>query len=530
MIRPNRYSIPAVKVSAEVSPGAWSNFRFDKPFKIGRLKDCDVSIDNSFVSRAHAEVVFEDGHWFIRDLASANGLFFQGDRVPSVAIASLTIVRLGIQGPELKIEVEKPMPEATAPKTLRTKDAALAHYIDHYFAKPDAHQPAGEHTMFIRQAFAHVETKRKKKFGAIVGALVAIILSAGLLAYREHRQLLQQRATAEELFYAIKTQDVDVANLDRALANTNGQAGVEELNKFRARRQEMEQSYDKYLATLNIYSPKMTERQRLILRVARIFGECELDMPSDFEAEINRYIERWKSSGRLKQALATAQQNGYTETISRELLARGLPPQFFYLALQESNFNPYAVGPRTRKGYAKGMWQFIPDTAVRYNLHLGPLVDQPRPDPADDRHNFNKETKAATFYIQDLYGTDAQASGFLVMACYNWGENQILPIIRSMPPNPKERNFWKLLSKHRDKIPQETYDYVFYIASAAVIGENPRLFGFDFDNPLAEPAGKENLAPKKARSSQKLHDGLKKASFQNSVLTRSEISLPLVTQ
>lgn len=39
--------------------------------------------------------------------------------------------------------------------------------------------------------------------------------------------------------------------------------------------------------------------------------------------------------------------------------------------------------------------------------------------------------------------------------------------------------------KHRDKIPQQTYDYVFYIVSAAVIGENPRLFGFKFDNPLA---------------------------------------------
>jgi hypothetical protein len=26
---------------------------------------------------------------------------------------------------------------------------------------------------------------------------------------------------------------------------------------------------------------------------------------------------------------------------------------------------------------------------------------------------------------------------------------------------------------------------VFYIASAAAIGENPRVFGFDFDNPLA---------------------------------------------
>src|SRR5271165_7185024 len=53
------------------------------------------------------------------------------------------------------------------------------------------------------------------------------------------------------------------------------------------------------------------------------------------------------------------------------------------------------------------------------------------------------------------------------------------------PVNPRERNFWQLLSKHRDKIPKETYDYVFYIVSAAVIGENPRLYGFNFDNPLA---------------------------------------------
>ena len=76
-------------------------------------------------------------------------------------------------------------------------------------------------------------------------------------------------------------------------------------------------------------------------------------------------------------------------------------------------------------------------------------------------------------------------SGLLVMACYNWGEDYVLPLVRSMPLNPKDRNFWMLLQKHRDKIPKETYDYVFYIVSAAVIGENPRLFGFNFDNPLA---------------------------------------------
>src|SRR5580704_4194732 len=287
MTQATKGAVPALKVTAEVSPGTWCNFRFDKPFKIGRLKDCDLFIDNSFVSRVHAAVAFEDGHWTVRDLGSANGLFFRGASVPFVSVDGLTVVRLGVEGPEVKLEVEKPLPEPPPQKTLRVKDTAIDHYIDHYFGKPAADQPAGEHTMFIRQAYAQVEKKQKKKFGLIIATLVIFILAAGLLAYREHRQLLQQRATAEELFYAIKAQDIDLANLDRALGNTDSQAGVEELAKFRARREEMEKNYDKYLATLHTYSAKMTEQHRLVLRVARIFGECELEMPPDFEAEIN---------------------------------------------------------------------------------------------------------------------------------------------------------------------------------------------------------------------------------------------------
>jgi membrane-bound lytic murein transglycosylase D len=152
--------------------------------------------------------------------------------------------------------------------------------------------------------------------------------------------------------------------------------------------------------------------------------------------------------------------------------------------MQESNFDQYVSGPMTRMGIAKGMWQFIPQTATKYGLKLGPLMDLPRLDVGDERHDFVKETGAASRYLRDLYTTDAQASGLLVMACYNWGEDYVLPLVRSLPANPKERNFWKLLEKDREKIPKETYDYVFYIFSAAVIGENPRLFGFDFDNPL----------------------------------------------
>ncbi len=56
--------------------------------------------------------------------------------------------------------------------------------------------------------------------------------------------------------------------------------------------------------------------------------------------------------------------------------------------------------------------------------------------------------------------------------------------MRRLPENPRDRNFWQLLERYGKKIPKETNDYVFYIVSAAVIGENPQLFGFDFDNPL----------------------------------------------
>jgi hypothetical protein len=61
----------------------------------------------------------------------------------------------------------------------------------------------------------------------------------------------------------------------------------------------------------------------------------------------------------------------------------------------------------------------------------------------------------------------------------------VIDVLRRMPADPRQRNFWQLLAKHGNEVPEQTYNYVFYIVSAAVIGENPRLFGFKFDNPLA---------------------------------------------
>ena len=236
----------------------------------------------------------------------------------------------------------------------------------------------------------------------------------------------------------------------------------------------------------NIYKKGMSEEERIVLRVARIFGECEVNMPPGFSKEVLNYVAKWRSTKRLQRAVEIAKRNGFIPKIVETMSAHDLPPQFLYLALQESNFNLHACGPKTRFGIAKGMWQFIPSTAVNYGLQTGPLARVRQHDPQDERHHFEKSTLAAAKYLRDIYDTEAQASGLLVIASYNWGERRVNEMIRSMPKSPRERNFWNLLTKYRGKIPKETYNYVFYIISAAVIGENPRLFGFDFDSILGE--------------------------------------------
>lgn len=486
---------PVLRVSVEATPGHRQEFQFQNSFKIGRVEECEVCIKNDFVSRNHAEVIFENGQWWVRDLKSANGIFVAGQRTELAPVKSSAVVRLGVEGPFVGFKVELPVPVPPAPVTAAPppppgEATIVSRYVDHYFGKHTGDQPIGEHTMLVRQAFSVVQKKQKRRYGWVFGALGLLVLAIGSYAFYLHRETSKQKAVAENLFYTIKSLDLDIANVEKLVSDSHNGKGTDAIRRYQSRRTEMEKSYNQFLTGLRVYDPKMTPEDKLILRVARIFGECELAMPPEFMTEVKAYIQKWKSSSRLANDIKIAQTNHYADVITQELLAQDLPPQFFYLALQESNFDPYISGPMTRKGIAKGMWQFIPDTASRYGLKIGPLADLRRPDPGDDRHHWDRETKAAVRYMKDLYSTDAQASGLLVMSCYNWGEDYVLPLVQKMPANPKDRNFWKLLSVYKDKLPKETYDYVFYIVSAAVIGENPRLFGFDFDNPLGHLEGK----------------------------------------
>ncbi|MGH9371586.1 MAG: FHA domain-containing protein, partial [Vicinamibacterales bacterium] len=472
-------STPAIPTLCVRTPDGTMH-RFSQSFHIGREHDCEVRIQDSHVSRRHVRVSFEDGCWLFRDLQSANGIFVNGQRVQVAPIDASKTITLGVDGPAVTLEIEGARPKSSStplPETVQSpvrETVLLADYAERYFGSGANQGPVGGRTQMIRKAFEKVQKKQTRKYRSIVAVVVLAALGTAGYAYHVREKGRRQLAMAEELFYAMKALDVDIAGMERELAASGSSQTRERAKRYQARRRQLEAEYDTFVSGLDGYRRPMTEEDRLILRVTRLFGECELAAPPDYLSEVMVYIRKWQSSGRFERAVKLAQERGYTKPITEALIGQNLPPQYFYLAMQESDFDPYISGPPTRWGIAKGMWQFIPETGARYGLTIGPLAGSRAPDPADDRQKWQKATQAAALYIKDIYATDAQASGLLVMASYNWGEQRIIDLLKTMPENPQERNFWKVLEKHRNRVPKQTYDYVFYIVAAAVIGENPR--------------------------------------------------------
>src|SRR5689334_16523083 len=457
-----------------VVPDRTEILRFADTVRIGRAETNGVVVNDDVVSAEHVELRKVGDGWEIVDLGSTNGTYIDGERVTRVVLGPRTAVRLGPGGPKLHLTIHGLVPRDATRKVVPLDIA------DRYLAD-QAPADMSERTGLIRQLVQErraEETqswlKRMRNLRVAVGVLLVLAIGAGGVAVWQARRARALRTAAGDVFNTMKSLELDVRRLE---AKSGPDPSVQE---HRAR---LEAQYNDLLKTLGIYSPRTPADVQLIYRTVHRLGESEATVPRGFVDEVRKYIKRWDRE-ELNASVARANAQKLGPQISAILLQHHLPREFFYLALQESRFDPKAIGPSTRFGVAKGLWQIIPPTAQAYGLRLGPLKGERLFDPSDDRHNVAKSTTAAARYLEDLYTTDAQASGLLVMASYNMGETRLLRLIRSLPESPAQRNFWALLEKHRRQIPAETYDYVFRVFSAAVIGANPKLFGYDFDPPL----------------------------------------------
>ncbi len=58
----------------------------ERPAVLGRSMECAVVLNDEHVSRRHAEIALEDGHWLIRDLGTPNGTRVNGQRIQGPAV------------------------------------------------------------------------------------------------------------------------------------------------------------------------------------------------------------------------------------------------------------------------------------------------------------------------------------------------------------------------------------------------------------------------------------------------------------
>lgn len=125
----------------------------------------------------------------------------------------------------------------------------------------------------------------------------------------------------------------------------------------------------------------------------------------------------------------------FQETLNRY----DLPEELKAMAIIESALNPLAV---SRAG-AKGMWQFMYNTAKMYGLHIDSFVDE-RLDPI-------KSADAAARYLKDAYNIFGDWN--LAIASYNCGAGNVNRAIRR---SGGSRAFWDIWPY----LPRETRGYV----------------------------------------------------------------------
>jgi membrane-bound lytic murein transglycosylase D len=167
-----------------------------------------------------------------------------------------------------------------------------------------------------------------------------------------------------------------------------------------------------------------------------------------------------RGRGRATMEAGLLRSARYRDMAARIFKEEGIPTDLIWLAQIESGWNPYALS----SAEAKGMWQFIPATGVRFGLSQSYWVDE--------RSNPEKSTRAAAKYLKWL-ANRYHNNWELALAAYNTGERNVDNAISRVGL----RDFWRLHSS--GSLPHETRNYVPAILAVIAIAKNADKYGFD---------------------------------------------------
>jgi membrane-bound lytic murein transglycosylase D len=469
-------------------PKAGTRHALNEPVtRVGRAGGNEVVFagdEAAFVSSRHLEIRNEPGGFRLIDLNSTNGTFVNAERVTETLLSAGAIISLGVQGPQLFLELESESPgrqEQTLVMEASTlaeglppvpgpaaKDSAPASTIDARQeellsdavrrARRARQSGSGDQTAIImREMLGTVITRSKRPLRRLIVLLTLALVVVGAVSIWQIRSLKREKVGI----------DGQIREVEARLS-----AGVEDAREL-----------ESLIATLNTYEQRARSLQtglfyRLgvrdseqdfveeeIKRLLAEFGAEEYSIPPEFLVQVNRFIRQYQERDRPNMERALGRARKELEKIRAAFRGENLPEDLAYMVLVESAF---ITGNQSSAG-ALGLWQFTEATARAYGLRVD--------GQADERLDDSKSTRAAGRYIRELildFGTGS--SVMLALAAYNLGPGKVKQAVRKVEDPIKQRNFWYLYRVRA--LPQETREYVPKIIAVIIIGRNPDRFGF----------------------------------------------------
>lgn len=215
----------------------------------------------------------------------------------------------------------------------------------------------------------------------------------------------------------------------------------------------------------------------------------EMDAKSPFNIQYNPALENviksfLKNRKRSFERLMAISEY-YFPMFEESLAKQNVPLEIKYLSIVESALNPKAV---SRVG-ATGLWQFMYQTGLEYNLKVDSYVDE-RSDPI-------KSSKAATQYMTNMYRIFGDWE--LVLASYNSGAGNVAKAIRR---SGGQQNYWNI----RKYLPKETQGYVPAFLATMYIYEYHKEHGIVPNRALIKHFETDTVMVKKEMSFKQIAD------------------------
>jgi len=222
----------------------------------------------------------------------------------------------------------------------------------------------------------------------------------------------------------------------------------------------------------------------LLLLPAMLFGALTFDSNHQKEISVLRTFDidpaflKDTAMNRMKELKSTQYQRRhffdamddaylFIPTIKQILSEAGLPAEFLFLAMAESNFSTKAYSKKN----ASGLWQFMSGTGTLYGLKIDDYVDE--------RRDLIKSSRAAVRYLNYLHNRFGK--WYLAAIAYNCGEGRLDRAIKKAGSD----ELAVLLDEKQRYLPGESRAYIRKIVALALLGtDESYLIDREYDHLL----------------------------------------------